>query len=147
MISAARARGVAVEGVLVEEMIPFDHEFIVGLRCDPVFGPMLVLGRGGVTVELEPDVARAFLPLDTAQIEGLIRSLRAAPLLAGFRGAPPCDVTALAGTVKELCDLYLRDETLAEIEINPLVADRAGRFVALDALVARHQPDFKGSAP
>lgn len=137
MIGSASARGIPVEGVLVEEMVSFDHEFIVGLRCDPTFGPMLVLGRGGVTVELEPDVARAFLPLDAAQIEVLIRSLRAAPLLAGFRGAPPCDVAALARTVKELCDLYLRDETLAEIEINPLVVDRAGRVVALDALVGQ----------
>ncbi len=137
MIGSASARGTPVEGVLVEEMVSFDHEFIVGLRCDPTFGPMLVLGRGGVTVELEPDVARAFLPLDAAQIEVLIRSLRAAPLLAGFRGAPPCDVAALARTVKELCDFYLRDETLAEIEINPLVVDRAGRVVALDALVGQ----------
>jgi len=147
MIGSASARGVPIEGVLVEEMVSFDHEFIVGLRCDPSFGPMLVLGRGGVTVELEPDVARAFLPLDTAQIEDLIRSLRAAPLLAGFRGAPPCDVAALARTVKELCDLYLHDETLAEIEINPLVVDRAGRVVALDALVARTQAGSRGDAP
>lgn len=147
MISAASTRDIAVEGVLVEEMIPFDHEFIVGLRCDPVFGPMLVLGRGGVTVELEPDVARAFLPLDAAQIEGLIRSLRAAPLLAGFRGAPPCDVTALARTVQELCDLYLHDETLSEIEINPFVVDRAGRVIALDALVAQSRAGSQGDTP
>ncbi|MGR3550298.1 acetate--CoA ligase family protein [Pseudooceanicola sp.] len=147
MVESASARGINVDGVLVEEMVPFDHEFIVGLRCDPVFGPMLVIGRGGVTVELEPDVARAFLPLDVAQIEELIRSLRAAPLLDGFRGAPPCDVAALARTVKELCDLYLRDETLSEIEINPLVADRTGRFVALDALVARSQGDSAGETP
>lgn len=147
MIASARDRGIAVDGVLVEEMIPFDHEFIVGLRCDPVFGPMLVLGRGGVTVELEPDVARAFLPLEAAQIEDLIRSLRAAPLLAGFRGAPACDVAALARTVKELCDLYLRDESLAEIEINPLVADRAGRIVALDALVSRTRTETDGEMP
>lgn len=147
MIESASARGIPVDGVLVEEMVAFDHEFIVGLRCDPVFGPMLVLGRGGVTVELEPDVARAFLPLDAAQIEDLIRSLRAAPLLAGFRGAPPCDVAALARTVKELCDLYQRDETLAEIEINPLVVDRAGRVVALDALMARTRDGSAGDAP
>ena len=146
MIDAANGRGLAVEEVLIEEMVPFDHEFIVGLRCDPVFGPMLVLGRGGVTVELEPDVARAFLPLDAGQIEDLIRSLRAAPLLAGFRGAPPCDVAALARVVAELCELYLRDETLVEIEINPLVVDRAGRVVALDALVARTEGGVPGGS-
>ena len=147
MVDAAGSRGVAIEGVLVEEMVPFDHEFIVGLRCDPVFGPMLVMGRGGVTVELEPDVARAFLPLDAAQIEDLIRSLRAAPLLAGFRGAPPCDVAALARTVQELCDHYLQDETLSEIEINPLVVDRAGRVIALDALVAQSRTGSQGDTP
>ena len=49
--------------------------------------------------------------------------------------------------MKELCDLYLRDETLSEIEINPLVADRTGRFVALDALVARSQGDSAGETP
>ena len=92
-------------------------------------------------------LSSAFLPLDVAQIEELIRSLRAAPLLDGFRGAPRCDVAALARTVKELCDLYLRDETLSEIEINPLVADRTGRFVALDALVARSRGDSAGETP
>ncbi|EAQ02446.1 putative pimeloyl-CoA synthetase [Pseudooceanicola batsensis HTCC2597] len=147
MIESATERGISVDGVLVEEMVPFDHEFIVGLRCDPVFGPMLVLGRGGVTVELEPDVTRAFLPLTAEQIEDLIRSLRAAPLLEGFRGAKPCDIAGLARTVKELCDLYLSDETLSEIEINPLVADRNGRFVALDALVARSLEDSGGGTP
>lgn len=147
MIKSATARGIPVDGVLVEEMVPFDHEFIVGLRCDPVFGPMLVLGRGGVTVELEPDVTRAFLPLAASEIEDMIRSLRAAPLLEGFRGAQPCDVAGLARTVKELCDLYLHDETLSEIEINPLVADRTGRFVALDSLVSRSPETRVGDAP
>ena len=140
MLAQAEASGLSCAGILVEEMIAFDHEFIVGLRSDPVFGPMLVLGRGGVAVELEPDVARAYLPLGRAEIEALIRSLRCAPLLDGFRGGPPCDIPALAAAVERLADFYRRTPAIDEIEINPLVVDRNGTAYALDALVRTSAP-------
>ena len=157
MLQAAAAKGIACDGVLVEEMVDFEHEFLVGLRSDPVFGPMLLVGRGGVNVELDPDVARAFLPVGPAEIVRMIGSLRCAPLLAGFRGAPACDFRAIssadgpllagfrgapacdipvvAQAVDSLARLYLGDPTLQEIEINPMVIDASGKVTILDALV------------
>ena len=140
MLADARTNGLSCEGVLVEEMVAFDHEFLVGLRSDPVFGPMLVIGRGGVAVELEPDVARAYLPLGRPEIEVLVRSLRCAPLLDGYRGGPRCNVPALADAVERLARFYADTPSIGEIEINPLVVDRAGTVYALDALVRTSAP-------
>lgn len=130
-----RERNLPVEGVLVEEMASFEHELVLGLRRDRVFGPLLVVGRGGVEVELAPDVAMAFLPIDAAGIAARLRSLRSAPLLAGYRGRAGIDVDALARSIAALADSFLRHADIEEIEINPLVVARDGRVLALDALM------------
>ncbi len=131
--------GIPVDGVLIEEMVPFSIELLVGLRRDPVFGPMLVVGRGGITVELEPDTALAFLPLEDSDIETLLRSLRCRRLFDGFRGQPAVDVPAVAAAIGRLARGFLADPALVELEINPLAlpAIRDGGPVqpwALDAL-------------
>lgn len=128
--------GVPVDGVLVERMLPFALELVVGLRRDPTFGPMLMVGRGGTAVELEPDVALAFLPLDDAGIEALLRSLRCRRLFDGYRGAPAVDVGAAAAAIGHQARGFLADPSLAELEINPLALPAAGGGapIALDAL-------------
>lgn len=137
LLALAAQRGLAAEGVLVEEMADIDFEFVFGLRDDPVFGPILTIGRGGVEVEVDPDVTMAYLPLSPAEIEAMVRRLRVAPLLDGFRGRKPVDVAALARAVHGICEFYLGRPELREIEINPLILDREGRVLALDALIAR----------
>lgn len=122
------------DGVLIEQMVGFDIELIVGFRRDPVFGPMLMVGRGGVEVELDPDVAMALLPLTVQEIEALLRSLRSARLFGGFRGRQPVDVGAIARGLEKIAASFLADPGLDEIEINPLVA-RGADAVALDALI------------
>ncbi len=134
LLARGRAANVRCDGVLIEQMIPFDAELIVGLRRDPVFGAMLMVGRGGVEVELAPDVAMGLLPLAADEIEALLRSLRSAKLFDGFRGRPPVDVAAIARALAPVGERFLADPTLVEIEINPLVA-RGVDVVALDALV------------
>ncbi|HYD71138.1 acetate--CoA ligase family protein [Azospirillum sp.] len=130
----ARERGIPYDGTLVEEMVPFDMEFLVGIRRDSVFGPVVVVGRGGVEVEAMGDVAMGLLPLDRAAVVRLIRSLRCAPLLDGFRNRAAVPVEALADAIVGLCERFLADGRLAEIEINPLVAGPHG-VAALDALL------------
>lgn len=125
-----------VQGVLVEQMVPFDHELVLGLRRDPRFGALLTVGRGGVEVELDPDAATRLLPLAPREIEALLRGLRSARLLQGFRGRPPVDLPALAARIAALCDWFIDQPALAEVEINPL-AVRGGDAWALDALVTR----------
>ena len=136
LLAVGRGSGVEVEGVLLETMVGFDLELIAGLRHDPIFGPLLMVGRGGVEVELEPDVAMGFLPLDSAAVERLLRQLRCARLMDGFRGRPPVDVGALAQALAETGARFLADPALVEIEINPLVV-RGSHAVALDALVTK----------
>lgn len=128
--------GIPVQGVLVETMVPFDHELLLGLRRDARFGAVLTVARGGVEVELDADAVTRLLPLDARQVETMLRSLRAARLLQGFRGRPAVDIPKLAERIAGLCEWFLRQPGLAEVEVNPL-AVRGGEAWALDALVTR----------
>ena len=124
------------QGVLVEEMIPFDHELLLGLRMDERFGATLTLARGGVEAELWPDVVSRLLPLSAHDVEVMLRGLRIGRLLEGFRGRPAADIPALAVRVAQLCAWFVQ-QPLTELEINPL-AVRGDQAWALDALVTPH---------
>ncbi|MVW70987.1 acetate--CoA ligase family protein [Bordetella sp. 15P40C-2] len=128
-----RNLGVPVQGVLVEEMVPFDHELLVGLRVDDRFGPVLTLARGGVEAELWPDVVTRLMPLSATDIEKMLRGLRIARLLDGYRGKPPADIPAIARRIAQLCDWFVQ-QPIKELEINPL-AVKGSDVWALDALV------------
>ena len=134
----ARDRGIKAMGILLESMQRFDHELLLGLRRDARFGPMLTLGRGGVEVELDPDVASRLLPLDPSRIQEMIESLRSARLLQGFRGRGAVDLPALARQIACLCEVFLMRPDLAEIEINPLAVS-GGQAWVLDAVVSRFE--------
>ncbi len=128
----------ATQGVLVEQMLPFDHELLLGLRRDARFGPVLTLARGGVEAELDPDAASLLLPATADDIASLMLNLRCARLLQGFRGRPGVDIHALAARISALCDWFLT-QPLRELEINPL-AIRGSRAWALDALITPLAP-------
>lgn len=128
--------GLPVQGVLVETMVPFDHELLLGLRRDARFGPVLTVARGGVEVELDADAVTRLLPLEPREVEAMLRSLRSARLLEGFRGRPAADIPRLAERIAGLCAWFLEQPDLAEVEINPL-AVCGGEAWALDALVTR----------
>jgi acetate---CoA ligase (ADP-forming) len=128
--------GLPVQGVLVETMVVFEHELLLGLRRDERFGPVLTIARGGVEVELDADAVTRLLPLGPQEVEGMLRSLRSARLLEGFRGRPAADIARLAERIAGLCAWFLEQPDLAEVEINPL-AVRGGDAWALDALVTR----------
>jgi acyl-CoA synthetase (NDP forming) len=134
LFDTGRRQQLDVQGVLVEQMIGFDHELLLGLRRDTQFGPVLTLARGGVQVELDADAVTRLLPLDAHQIEEMLRGLRTARLFDGFRGLPAVDLAAIALRIAGLCDWFIQYEGLDELEINPL-ALRGGQAWALDALV------------
>lgn len=134
MLAIARAGNLRLDGILLQEMTPVAQELIVGFRRDPVFGPLLLIGRGGVEVELRPDRAMAYLPMSPDAVEAMIRGLASAPLFTGFRGGPSGDIAALARELSRLGDAFAADESIEEIEINPLALSKDGGFVALDAL-------------
>jgi hypothetical protein len=120
----------------VEQMAPLADgvELIVGARRDPRFGMVAMVGLGGVYAELFGDVAVGLAPLDAAEAEQMLRSLRGAAILAGARGRPPVDVAAAARAAAALSAFAAARPDIAEIEINPLLATPAGAL-GLDARI------------
>jgi len=107
-------------------------ELIAGSIQDARFGPVVLVGLGGVYAELLDDTAVALAPVDARQAEELIRTLRGAAILTGARGRPPVNVAAAAEAVAALSRLAASRPDLAEIEINPLLVTPNGAL-ALDA--------------
>ncbi len=124
---------------VVEEMDtrPDTVELIVGTRRDRSFGPMVLVGAGGVTAELHRDTEVALAPVSEDEAEQMLLSLRSAPLLAGWRGRPATDVRAAARVVAAVSRLLCEQHDIVEAEINPLRVGPDGA-VALDTLVLRN---------
>jgi acyl-CoA synthetase (NDP forming) len=129
------------DSFLVEAMSPPPlAELIVTLRGDPQFGASLVLGSGGILVELVGDVVTLLLPTTPEDIAQALTGLRAARLLGGFRGRPMADISAIAAQIHTLCCAYQQDRAqIAEIEINPMFV-YTDHICAIDALLHRAQP-------
>ncbi|MFL6238201.1 MAG: acetate--CoA ligase family protein [Actinomycetes bacterium] len=135
----ARTRDVAprarVEGILVSPMVEAGVEMVVGLSSDHLFGPVVMLGLGGVHVEVLGDVTHRVPPYDKAEAERMIDELRARALLQGVRGKPPVSKKAIVEVLMNVQRLaFDLADSVAELDINPLVVGRNGA-VALDALV------------
>ncbi len=118
-----------IEGYLAQEMVS-GVEILIGARDDALYGPMIVLGAGGVMVELVRDVAIRLLPVTRDDVRAMLDTLRVDDLLRGFRGAAACDRDALIEAVVALGDFYLdHREWLADIEINPAMVGPEGTGV------------------
>jgi acetyltransferase len=121
-----------LEGVLVQRMAPPGKELLLGMIRDPQFGPLVVVGFGGIYVEVLKDTAARLCPLAAREAHEMLGELRMAPLLKGVRGEPPVDLDALAETICRFAQLAADAADLAEIEVNPLVAGPGG-VMAVDA--------------
>jgi acetate---CoA ligase (ADP-forming) len=131
-----RHPGLAIEGVLVEAMAKRGLEMIVGARRDRDWGPVVVVGLGGIWAEVLQDVLVLPPDLDPSELAAQLKTLKAAPLLEGTRGGPVRDVAALVGILGRIGSLVRARPEIAEIEINPLVVlERGDGVVALDALI------------
>ncbi|CAN5431576.1 acetate--CoA ligase family protein [soil metagenome] len=126
----------APPAVSVEEMADLTHavELIVGIRHDPSFGPVVLVGSGGVATELLRDTTCALGPIGAADALRLLRELRAAPLFEGYRGGPRVNLAAAAKLIAVLSQLAAAHPEIAEIECNP-VAVTEHAAVALDARI------------
>ena len=127
-----------IEGVLIEEMVS-GVEVILGSKRDPQFGPIVLVGLGGVFVELLKDVSIRPAPVDVQEAQRMLAELRGYPLLTGFRGAPPADVDALAWLVASFSALVTAlSAQVEEIDLNPVVVMLRGEGVrVVDALIVR----------
>ncbi|OYW19915.1 MAG: hypothetical protein B7Z52_02925 [Burkholderiales bacterium 12-64-5] len=133
----AHAPGARIDGVLVAKQLTGGVEMALGVVRDPVFGPVAMVGLGGVFIEIFADVAFRRCPLDATQAEAMIRSLRGFPLLDGARGKPRADVAALAQALVALSRFAVgAGPRLASAEINPLLVLPAGEGAfAADAVL------------
>jgi acetyltransferase len=136
--SARRHRpDAAIQGVLVSPMAKKGVEIIIGTMLDATFGPMIMVGLGGITTELFRDVIYRPAPVSATEATAMLAELKAAPLLSGFRGAAKTDIPALAQLISQISVLAAatRDH-IAEIEINPVLVHPEGKGVTIvDALV------------
>ncbi len=133
---AGKAPGADIRGISVQRMAGSDDgaEMILGARKDPVFGSVIMVGRGGVATEIWGDTALGFPPLNEHLADRMLRSLRVFPLLTGFRGRPPVDLEQLKKVMMRFSYLVCDNPEIQEIDINPLLCTAEG-ITALDARV------------
>lgn len=133
----AAVPGARIEGVFVGVMCPKGVETIVGVTNDPVFGPTVMFGLGGVHAELFRDIAFRVGELDHAEAVNLVREIKGHPLLAGFRGAAPSDVDALGDLLVAVSRFAVTHaDQLDSLDLNPVLVLEEGRgALALDALI------------
>ena len=134
IIAARRVMQVDIWGVSVQEMITQGKEVILGMNRDPQFGPLVTFGLGGIYVEALKDVTFRVAPLTREDALEMIDEIKTNKLLGEFRGSPAVDREALAKALVGVGELGLKYDSIAEIDINPLIIS-GDKPVAVDALV------------
>ncbi len=132
-----RAPGARVDGFMVEAMVrrPFAQELIAGVAHDDVFGPVILFGEGGISVEVVGDRAIGLPPLNFVLAEELIGRTRVSKLLRGYRNQPAANQDAIRAALVAVSQLAIDFDEIEELDINPLLADQDG-VIALDARIA-----------
>jgi hypothetical protein len=118
----------------VQEMVPPGVEVIVGARHDPHAGPIVMLGIGGIFVEVLEDVTFARAPIGSDRARALVDELSSQRLLNGFRGAPPVDRATLVEVMERVGALIAANPRIAEVDLNPVICNGA-KLVVADALI------------
>ena len=128
---------IVLDGFLIESFRPAKLEWILSLRMDPHYGPVIMFGLGGMFVELLGQVSFRLAPLSGADIDSMLADKLVARALSGIRGDGPADQESLKAAIAALSNLSTQNEiaaAIAEIEINPLIVTESG-VLALDALI------------
>ncbi|MEM4775533.1 MAG: acetate--CoA ligase family protein, partial [Sulfolobales archaeon] len=117
----SKAPTARVSGVLVQEMVPQDLEVIVGSTRDPVFGPVVMFGLGGIFVEVLKDVSLRITPVTVYDAEEMINEIRASSILQGYRGAPPRDRKAIIDLIIKVGRIMDEVPEVTDIDLNPVM--------------------------
>ncbi len=128
------SKGLALDGVIVQEMVRGEREFVIGFTRDPQFGPCVMFGLGGVFTEVFNDVSFRLAPITDIDAEEMLDEIKSRRLLDEFRGSPPVDRKALIRALVGIGDLGAHYPQIEEIDINPLIISE-NRPVAVDALI------------
>jgi 4-hydroxybutyryl-CoA synthetase (ADP-forming) len=116
-----------IKGILVQEMITSAKEIILGAKQDPLFGPLIMVGLGGIYVEILKDVVFRLAPIDEHDAEKMVESIRAIKLLKGIRGETPSDLAAVVDSLQRLSQLITDFPEIEEFDINPLLVLERGK--------------------
>lgn len=144
---AEKVGGGQFDGVTVQPMVKLEgYELILGSSVDPQFGPVLLFGSGGQLVEVYKDRALALPPLNTTLARRMMEQTQIFQALKGVRGRKPVDVNALASLLVRFSRLVVEQSSIAEIDINPLLASAQG-LLALDARIVLHDPAKQKDVP
>jgi len=128
-----------IDGVLIQQMVPKGTEIIIGINNDKMFGPIILVGLGGIFVELFKDVALYPAPLNKDEAMNMLKKLKAYKLLSGYRGSEPLDIDALSDLIVKVGDYAVANkDTLKELDLNPVFVYKKG-VKAVDALVVKYK--------
>jgi acetyl-CoA synthetase (ADP-forming) len=119
------AKGKKVDGILIQKMARKGIELIIGGKKDPQFGHMIVLGLGGIYVEIFRDISARICPLVNTDVDEMVAELKVHPLLEGARGKKPINKKALERLVLRVCE-FMSEEDIKEMDLNPVVFDENG---------------------
>lgn len=125
------------EGALVQRYVPGGHEVIIGMTEDPLFGPLVVFGMGGVLVELVRDVTFRIAPLTDVDVDEMLTGLASSRVLWGYRGSPPADVDALRDLLGRVSQAVDDNPRLSEMDLNPVKVLEKGVWVVDARIRAR----------
>jgi len=133
-------------GVTVQEMVRNGVEVIFGVKRDPLFGPVIMFGLGGIYVEAYKDVSFRLAPIRELSAYHMIGEIRASQILKGYRGGKERDIDALAEGLMKLSQLSLEQPYISELDINPVIVFEKGKgFKAVDARIILREPKEKNS--
>ena len=139
--------GSDLEGYSIQPMLTGRREFVAGLLRDPMFGPIVMFGLGGVFTEALEDVVFRSAPIDQIEAESMLDEIKAAKLLGAFRGEQAADRKALVNCLLGLSKLAIERADVAEVDINPLLVGPDGRVCAVDGLVVLQAETPKTQRP
>lgn len=115
-----------IDGIIVQEMAPCGTEIIVGSIKDAQFGPTLMFGLGGTFVEVMKDVSFRIAPITEADAQEMISEIRAYPILQGYRGQQPCDISAIIRILLSTSKLVMDHQEIKELDLNPVIVYEKG---------------------
>jgi len=136
----SKKKGVNLKGILLEKMVPHGVELIVGLQNDPQFGPVIMVGLGGVLTEIFKDVAFRMLPITIADAKSMLEELKGAKILQGYRGSKPIDQNMLAKALVQISKMGVDNATYFDsIDFNPIVVYPKSYYVVDAKIILRKE--------
>jgi acetyl coenzyme A synthetase (ADP forming)-like protein len=146
MVNSVRSAGLEPTGFIVQRMVPDGVEMFVGMTHDPVFGPVLAVGAGGIAVELTRDIAVRITPITDLDATEMVRELATFPLLDGYRGSPKADISAVEHVLLRVSALVEDQPGISELDLNPVMALVDGAIV-VDARARVSATASEGAPP